>query len=169
MDYKIQQDTKRLNKINLQINKKTAKIDKLDEEIANKEKIKTSLAEIDAMGKPASFGKNIVYTPEESAKLKALAKKYPSANKRVNEATQKVKAAEAERDKAVKELAAEKKLQPTMTEHLQWFNKFITALRRAPKKLKAVIEEILKSPPEKTEQILPERKKNISRNYDMEL
>ena len=54
-----------------------------------------------------------------------------------------------------------------MSEHLQWFNKFIATLRRAPEKLKAVIEDILKSPPEKTEQKLPVRTKSKSKDNEL--
>ena len=154
LDYKIQQDTKRLDTITKQVEQKTAKLNKLDEQITNREKIKTNLAEIDAMGRPSKVSNDIVFTQAEAKKLKTLAKKYPNANKRVNEATRKQKAAEEERDKAVAELAKEKKKHPTMSEHLTWFDKFITAFRRAPKRLKAVIDEIMRSPPE---QVVPER------------
>jgi len=162
LDYKIQQDKKRLSRLDQQVEKRTTRVTKLDEQIIIKEKVKATIAEIDTMGKPSVLGNTINYTPDESQKLKTLAKKALTANKRVNEANSKLKAAEEERDKAVTALAVEKKKHPTISEHLKWYDKFVTAMKRAPKRLMAVIDEILKAPPEKGHTI-PERNKTISR------
>jgi len=53
-----------------------------------------------------------------------------------------------ERDNAIKELAELKKKQPSIKDNLNW-SKFISAMRRAPKRLMEVIEDILRKPPEK--------------------
>jgi chromosome segregation ATPase len=161
LDYKIQQDTKRSATLDAEIetkkqtsaeldvrnDKKTARLTKLDEQIANREKAKATIAEIDAMGKPAILG-GFNFTINEAKTLKTLAKKSVSANKHVAEANRKLKIAEDELAKTKSELAAEKKKRPSISENLKWFDKFLAAMRRAPKRLMAVIEDILRSPPE---------------------
>jgi chromosome segregation ATPase len=149
LDYKIQQDTKRLDSISKKVEIKTAKLEKLDTQITNREKAKASIAQIEAMGKPAILG-GFNFTVDETKTLKTLAKKSLNANKKIAEANRKLKTAEDERDKAVTELASIKKTQPSIKEHLNWYSKFIAAMKRAPKRLMAVIEDILKSPPEQS-------------------
>jgi len=168
LEYKIQQDTKRHDEITKQIEKKTTKLNKLDEDISIKERIKTDQKRIDNMGRPSLVSNDFVFTPAEAKELKTLAKKQHNANKRVNEATRKQKAAEEERDKAVAELNKEKKKHVGISDHLKWFDKFMAAMKRAPKKLMAVIEEILRSPPEhaEPERTQPERTKKIQRSEE---
>ncbi|MCL2821554.1 MAG: plasmid recombination protein, partial [Oscillospiraceae bacterium] len=62
LEYKIQQDTKRLDSIKKQVEKKTTQLSRLDEQIINREKVKTSIAEIDAMGKPSLIGNSVAFT-----------------------------------------------------------------------------------------------------------
>jgi len=125
------------------IEKKEARLEKLDEKITIKEKAAATVAEIDAMGKPALLGGFNV-----------------SADEKVSDMRKKLTSAETERDTLKTEKTAAKKAQPTISEHLTWFNKFMAALKRAPKRLMAVIEDILRQPPEKQEQQpAPERKR----------
>ena len=143
LDYKIQQDTIRAEEaaaraeakekeaavIDAKVEKKTAKLSKLDEQISIKEKAKATIAEVEAMGKPALLG-GFNVTGDELKKLKTLAKKSVSADKKVADANRKHDTAIAERNDAVKEniefkaqQAAAKKKQPSISEHLNWFKK----------------------------------------------
>ena len=164
LDFKIQQDTKRLEQLDKQVDKKETQIEKLDGKISVKAKAAATISEIEAMGKPAMLG-GFNVTNDEMGKLKTLAKKSVNADKKVAEANRKLKAAEAERDEAKAYIAEAKKAQPTISEHLRWFDKFIAAFRRAPKRLMEVIEDILRSPPEhaNSERRAPERDKNRAR------
>ena len=74
LDYKIKEDAKRLEQLDRQVEKKEAKLKKLDEQTAVKEKTKATIAEVNAMGKPAILGGYNV-SADELKKLKTLAKK----------------------------------------------------------------------------------------------
>jgi len=126
--------------------KKTSRLDKLDEQITVKTKTAATIEEIDTMGKPAMLG-GINVSVDEMKKLRTFAKKGITADKKVADMRR-------ERDKAVAELDEEKKKRPSITGHLNWWEKFLSAMKRAPKRLMAVIEDILRQPPEQPE---PER------------
>jgi hypothetical protein len=75
LDYKIQQDEKRLNALELQAEKKEAKIERLDEKITVKTTKAATLAEIDAMGHSLLLMPGLHLTDDEAKRLKSLAKK----------------------------------------------------------------------------------------------
>jgi len=132
--------------------KKQAHLDKLDEQIVVKKKSIAKIEDIDNMGKPALLG-GINLTVKDFNELKTLAKR--SINDRSNYTKMK-----KERDKAVAELAETKKKIPSIADNLKW-GKFISALKRAPKRLMEVIEDILRKPPEKnTPELSPVKSKN---------
>jgi chromosome segregation ATPase len=148
-------------RLDAQADKKKERLEKLDEAITVKGKAAATVAEIEAMGKPALLG-GVNVTNDEIKTLKTLAKKSVTADKKVADMRGRLAAAEAERDTAKAELA---KLQPpkqSIREHLPWFEKFTAAMRRAPQRLMAAIDEILRQPPEKQEpqRATPERKRD---------
>ena len=132
----------------------------LQEKISVTKKAAATVAEIDAMGKPALFG-GMTATADEMAKLKTLAKKGVTVEDKTSELKRKLKAAEGERDNMRKQLDAEINKRPSVKDHLSWWDKFITAMRRAPKRLMAVIDDIMRQPPERQEpeRPTPQRKK----------
>jgi chromosome segregation ATPase len=89
LDYKIQQDVRRFGVLDNRVEKREAKIEKLDEKIAVKEKARAPIAEVNAMGKPGLLG-GVHYTDDESAQLKKLAKKSVGIDKRADEYRQKI-------------------------------------------------------------------------------
>jgi hypothetical protein len=154
-----------------QIEKKEARIDRLDEQLAVKEKAKATIAEVEKMGSLTLLG-NFSLSADELTKLKTMAKKSIGADEKIREANTKRRAAEAAQKTAedkVKEIdrqaAAAKKAQPSISENLNWFNKFMAALKRAPKRLMAVIEDILRNPPEQAapERNAPDRRRDTER------
>ena len=102
------------------------------------------------MGKPALMG-GVNFTTDEAKKLKTLAKKSVTADEKVEAANRRLKESESELAETKTKLAAEVKKRPSIMENLSWFDKFQSALRRAPKRLMAVIEDIMRQPPEKQE------------------
>jgi hypothetical protein len=172
LDYKIQQDNIRLEQLDKQVERKESQLERLDEKVSVKAKAAATVKEIETMGKPALLGSGFSVTADEMKTLKTLAKKSVNADKKIADANRRRDTAAIERNKAVKErdelkgrTAAAKKHDPTITEHLRWFNKFIEAFRRAPKRLMQVIEDIMRSPPERSalEREAPERDRNRAR------
>ena len=141
--------------------KKQKRLDNLDEKISVKTKAVASIAEVESMGKSAVFG-GFNVTAEEMKKFKSLAKKGIAVEDNTRELKRQLKAKNDELAEVKAELASEAKKRPTIKEHLNWWEKFITAMRRAPKRLMAVIDEILWEPPERKEpeKAIPEQKQN---------
>jgi prefoldin subunit 5 len=93
LDYKIQQDEKRLGVLDTRIENRQEKIEKLDKSITRKTNARTTIAEVDAMGKPSLLG-GVSFTDDEAKKLKTLAKKSVSIDKRADEYKKKIGALE---------------------------------------------------------------------------
>ena len=136
--------------LDAQAEKKKQRLDRLDETITVKARAAATVAEVEAMGKPALLGGYSV-TADEITTLKTLAKKAVKADEKVSDMHRKLTAAESERDTLKTELAKEKKSRPSIREHLNLWDKFVAAFRRAPKRLMAAIEEIMRQPPERQE------------------
>ena len=149
-------------RLDAQTEKKQKRLERLDESITVKGKAAATVAEIETMGKPALIGSSLTVTADEMKTLKTLAKKSVTADKKVADMRKKLTAAEADRDTAKAELAKLQKPKTSIKDHLSWFDKFMAAMRRAPKRLMAVIEDILREPPERQEQQrqAPERKQS---------
>jgi hypothetical protein len=130
--------------------KSQERLDGLTEKISVKTKSAATVAEIDAIGKPALLG-GVTATADEMAKLKTLAKKGVAIEDRTKDLSRKLKAAEHERDTLKAEKAAAQKAKPSIKDHLSWFDKFMAAMKRAPQRLMAVIEDIMRQPPERKE------------------
>jgi len=141
------------------VEKSQERLDGLTEKISVKSKAAATVAEIDAMGKPTLLG-GITATADEMAKLKTLAKKGVTIEDNTKELKRRLKTAEHERDDAQRQLETEKKNRPSIKDHITWFDKFMSAMKRAPARLMAVIEDIMRQPPERKEpeRSTPERK-----------
>jgi len=140
--------------------KKKKRLEKIDEQITVKTKMAATIAEIDSIGKPAFLG-GVTTTADEMKKLKTLAKKGVNADEKVADMKRRLNTVENELNKATAELTEEKKKRPSISDHTRWFGKFLSAMKRAPKRLLAVIEDIMRQPPEQPEpeRTAPERKR----------
>ena len=172
-EYKNQQEIKRAAALSVEndqkkktalvldkkIEKSQGRLNDLQNKINVKSKAAATVADINAIGKSALLGGYTV-TTDEMTKLKALAKKCVTTEDKTSELRRQLKTTQIERDEARKLLDAEKRKQPSIMEHISWFDKFIAAMRRSPKRLMAVIEDILCKPSEikEPEQSVPERK-----------
>lgn len=161
LEYKNKQEEKRAAALGKDVQKKEAQLKGLDEKIAVKTKAAATVSEIEAMGKPALLG-GFSVSADEMKTLKTLAKKSVKADEKVADMKRRMTAAESERDVLKTQVEAEKKARPSIKQHLSWFDKFTAAMKRAPKRLMAVIEDILRQPPEKQEpeRTAPERKRS---------
>jgi diadenosine tetraphosphate (Ap4A) HIT family hydrolase len=137
LEFKTKAETERLAEKTTKVEKKEARLDRFNEQITVKEKAKATIAEVEAMGKPALIGSGFVVTADEMKKLKTLAKKSVTADDRVRGARKKQKAAEdnlsiAEHDRDIwksryNSLFAEVK-------------DFLSAIRNFPQKLRDFID-----------------------------
>jgi len=127
-------------------------IEKLNKQIALKKKTAVAFSDIENIGKPALLGGYNV-SADEIGTLKHWAKKGVVSGKQITDLKR-------ERDKAVAELAEEKKKRPSISGQLKWIDKFMLAMKRAPKRLMAVIDEILHQPPETS---VPEQEKQLEK------
>jgi prefoldin subunit 5 len=156
LDYKIQQDEKRLGALDERIEKREAKIEKLDEKIAVKEKAKATIAEVSAMGKPAILG-GVNFTDAEAKRLKTLAKKSATAqedfDKRAAEYRKKIDALGGEirglqgqindLNRSVRTIAAERDSWKENYNRL-WaeIKPYIEAIRKFPQQLLAFVRTL---------------------------
>jgi hypothetical protein len=134
-----EQDVIKLDEIS---GKKKKFIERQNERIIENKKAITTIEQIDNMGKPVTFGTGINVTFEEMNTLKTLAKRSITDRRNVTNMKK-------ERDKAVAELSEVMKKLPSLKDNLN-FGKFLSALKRAPKRLMQVIEDILRNPPEQS-------------------
>ena len=151
-EYKRQQEQKKLAVVSAQVEKKEARLDKLDAEIAVKEKAKATIKEVDAMGKPQTIGNGFVVTADELKKLKSLAKKGVGIDKRAEEYKGKIAALEGSiRDLKNQITSLESDVRSIARDRDTWkanydrlwgeVKDFIKTIRTAPQKLLAFIRE----------------------------
>ncbi|MCL2812666.1 MAG: plasmid recombination protein [Clostridia bacterium] len=159
LEFKVKQEAQRIAELGQIADKKTKRIEKLDERITVKTKAAATIADIEAMGRPAMLG-GFNVTADEMGILKTLAKKAVTASRKVADMKRKLTAAEKERDELKAQI--EMKNRPSVMERLTGLDKLTAALKRAPKRLMEVIEDILRQPPERQEPQLamPERKRS---------
>ena len=122
---KAEQNQKAVAVLDNKVKKSQEQLSGLQNKISVKAKATATIAEINAIGKPSLLG-GITTTADEMTKLKSLARKGVTIEDRTSELKQKLKTTEDERDELRKKLDAEIKKQPSLREHIAWFDKFIT-------------------------------------------
>jgi DNA repair exonuclease SbcCD ATPase subunit len=155
LDYKIQQDNKRLEQLDAQVEKKEARLDKLDEQITVREKAKATLAEVNAMGHSIPLVPGVHLTDDEVKKLKALARKGTGIDTRAAEQRKKITALEenintlqgeiSDWQQSYRKVALDRDTYKQNYERL-WaeVKDFIGAIRGIPNRLRAFIAEHLR-------------------------
>ena len=152
LDYKIKQDLAYSQELEAEIKKKeldSASLDrqtgekkklneKLDRQITVKEKAAATIAEIDAMGKPALLG-GFNVSEKELKKLKTLSKKSVNADKRIANAYDKLEASE----KALADMTRSRDIWKKRHDDLMNEVKdFISAIRNFPQRLREFIRQV---------------------------
>jgi uncharacterized coiled-coil protein SlyX len=165
LDYKIQQDEKRLADLELQSEKKEAKLEKLDEKISVKATEATTLAEIDAMGHSLPLMPGLHLTDEEAKRLKSLARQSIKADERIAKVKRDIAVIEKKLDSVQRELA------DTRAELKHWHDKytdlwnevkdFISAIRRFPARLREFVTELFRPEREREQARELERKEQL--------
>jgi hypothetical protein len=151
VEYKVQEENKRLEELDRQTEKKKARNKKLDEQITVKEKAKATLAEIDAIGKPALLG-GTNFTDAEAKKLKSLARKGVGIDKRADEYKAKIVALDGQIRDLNGEINDWKRSYQTVSQERDTYKHnydrlwaevkpFIDAIRRFPQMLLDFIRE----------------------------
>jgi septal ring factor EnvC (AmiA/AmiB activator) len=162
LDYKIQQDKKRSQELSAEVEqkqeaaaaleakaeKKTARIEKLNRQIAVKEKAKSTIAEVDAMGHALPLVPGVHFTDEEAKRLKSLAKKSVNADERIAKIKRDMAAAEKNLDEVQRQLA-EAKAQANhwrgkYTDLWNEVKDFIGAIRKFPSRLREFVSELFR-------------------------
>jgi myosin heavy subunit len=142
VEYKVQQEQKRFEKAEKQTEKKEAQLEKLDAKIAVKQTKAATLAEIDAMGKPAILG-GVHLSDDEAKRLKALARQTVKTDERIAKSKRdmaSVKTQLAETEQKLRDVSAER--DHWHREYTSLWNEvkpFIEAIRKFPQKLKDFI------------------------------
>jgi len=166
LDAEIEDKEKTVAVLDVRAEKQQRRLDGLDEKISVKDKARATLAEIDAMG--TSILGVATMPADDMKKLKTLAKKGVTVEDNTRELKRQLKAKEDELVEVKTELAAEVKKRPSITGYLNLWDKFIAAMKRAPKRLMAAIDEILREPPERQEpqRTAPQRSRSQSQSIE---
>ena len=155
--FKVEKEQARLESIEEKIDKKKQTMEKYNEKIREQKGAAASFHEIDSIGKKTISG-NISMTPQDAQFLKELAKEGVASRGLIGDLKNKVET--VKRDVSVWKHKYEKLQEQTRD--------FMTALKRAPRKVKEFLQFILHAEPEKSEQ---SRSRDIPRrkSHGMEL
>jgi len=150
LDFKIQQDKKRLNSLSEQVEKKENHIEKLDEKIAVKEKARATISEIETMGHKLPVFPGMHFTDDEAKRLKSLAKKGVGTDKRAEDLRQQLAAQQREHENRIREMQTA--ISSIKLDRDKWkknyerlwdeVKDFIHAIRKIPNRLWAFLQEI---------------------------
>ena len=128
--FKVQQEQERLSEL-------TAAVQKQEKKIQTNTRIQTSFQEIDSTGHDSFLG-NVVMTPQEAYRLKELAKTGIMARAQVADLKK-------ELDSAKREASIWRERYQKLKAQTQ---DFLAALKRAPERVKAFIQDVLHREPE---------------------
>lgn len=145
LDYKIQQDVQRAAGLAQDITVKQKQSASLDKKLAVKEKAVSDLATLDSIGKKNLVGQTVL-SPEELKSVKAIVKKEARAQEKLSELKGQLTAVTNENVRLKKDL--EKYRGMSMTDTM----KFYQARARAPQRMADVMADIMRQPPERSEQ-----------------
>jgi len=162
--FKRQQEQKKLEKATTDVAAKKAQLAELKKDITVKEKAKATIAEVNAMGKPAMLGNGFTVTADEMKKLKTLAKKSVTIEDEIEKSKKRMESANHQ----IAELQTE--LESVKHDREIWKRRYnslmaevgdyLSAIRNFPHKLSAVIKE-------RWNDWLAERKQNKTHNREV--
>jgi hypothetical protein len=159
LEYKNKQETERAAALSRDVQKKEVRLGKLDEKIAVKIKAAATVAEIDGMAKKTIGGK-IQLSPDNWKRISDLAKEGVKSHSTIKELKEKGSS-------LIQRITGlENRLQSYEGKGITDTMRYYQAQQRAPKRLTAVIDEILRQPPEKQEERSTTEKK---RSTDLEI
>ena len=133
LDYKIQQDKKRLGELDKQADQKAVEVERLTQATKVRANISATQSEIDAMAKPGKSGNNKIVANADWKRVSEMAKRCIILDAKIGDLQREIVSVKRDRDKwktNYERLWAEVK-------------PFIDAIRSAPQKLLAFIREHL--------------------------
>lgn len=130
--FKVAQESARLEILEAQVEKKEQQLQKIEQKTRVQKTTAISLAEIDGMGRKTFTGK-LELTPQEGETLKQLARKGVVADAVISDLKQKLTS--ARKDARIWKDRYEKLLEQTKD--------YLTAVKRAPEKVRAFLDRIL--------------------------
>lgn len=130
--FKVEQEQQRLEGLEAQVEKKEQQLQKIEQKTRVQKTAAIFLAEIDGMGRKTFTGK-LELTPQEGETLKRLAKKGVAADATISDLKQKLTS--ARHDARIWKERYEKLLEQAKD--------FLTAVKRAPEKVRAFLDRIL--------------------------
>lgn len=133
LDFKIQQDKKRLGALDEQAGRKKVEVDKLTEATKVRADISATQTEIDAMARPGKSGNNVIVAKADWETVSAMAKRCVILDAKLKDTQRQIDALRRECDK-------------WKTNYERLWNEvksFIHAIRRIPQKLLSFISEHL--------------------------
>lgn len=130
--FKVAQESARLESLEAQVEKKEQQLQKIEQKTRVQKTTAISLAEIDGMGRKTFTGK-LELTPQEGETLKQLARKGVVADAVISDLKQKLTS--ARKDARIWKDRYEKLLEQTKD--------YLTAVKRAPEKVRAFLDRIL--------------------------
>ena len=130
--FKVAQESARLEILEAQVEKKEQQLQKIEQKTRVQKTTAISLAEIDGMGRKTFTGK-LELTPQEGETLKQLAQKGVVADAVISDLKQKLTS--ARKDARIWKDRYEKLLEQTKD--------YLTAVKRAPEKVRAFLDRIL--------------------------
>ena len=137
--FKVQQETARLEALEAQTEKKEQLLQKIEQKTKVKKVQAATFDEIDSMGRKTFTGK-LELTSQEGDRLKELAKRGITATAALSDQKKKLEA--ARNDARIWKERYEKLFEQTKI--------FIAAMKKAPEKMKTFMAQILRSEPDKT-------------------
>ena len=137
--FKVQQETARLEALEAQTEKKEQQLQKIEQKTKVKKVQAATFDEIDSMGRKTFTGK-LELTSQEGDRLKELAKRGITATAALSDLKKKLES--ARNDARIWKERYEKLFEQTKV--------FIAAMKKAPEKMKAFLAQILRSESEKS-------------------
>ena len=179
IDYKIQQEKKRLGVLDGQIEKKEARVEKLDEKIAVKATKAATLAEIDGIGHSLPLVPGVHLTDDEAKRLKSIARQVVKSDERIAKVKRDMDALQAE-IKTVKRERDEAKIEKNHwhREYTNLWNEvkdFIGAIRKFPARMREFVAELFRPEREREQarelerQAQLQQQKTKKKSYEMGL
>jgi hypothetical protein len=145
LDYKIQQDEKRVDALDQQIERRETQVKKLDAKLEIKQTKSATIDEINAMGKSAVFG-GVHFTDDEAKRLKALARQTVKSDERMAKLKRDMSVLQTEITEVKRERDdAKRELNHWHREYTDLWNEvkdFIQLIRQFPARVKALVREL---------------------------
>jgi cell division protein FtsB len=173
LDYKIQQEKKRLKSLEAQTEKKENQITKLDKQIEVKQAKSATLAEIDAMGHSVPLLPGLHLSDDEAARLKKLARQTVKADEQIAKLKRENGALKTDVTKTQNQLRdAQAEVNHWHREYTSLWDEvapFIDAIRKFPQKMLEFVKSLFPQVHRREREQPRQQRQTKSKSYGMEM